>query len=140
MQYMSQTHFERISVVVIVVLVLGIGLLLQTNRENVTANTASAFATAGSVSLCPIKQVVYGLGNAFSAQAARSNAIKACRNAATEIECPAACPKSSATSDPIIIKEEHLAGSDWYHAWAECTRVCNYGISTYDPTIINYED
>ena len=121
---------DSIALAVAIIAILGVALFLSANRESIISNTPTAFAAAGSASLCPIKQVVYGMGNAFNATQARLNAIQACRDAATAIPCPAACPSSSTTSEPKIIKEEHVPDSSWYHAWASCTRVCSHGIPT----------
>ncbi|QQR92187.1 MAG: hypothetical protein IPJ89_03430 [Candidatus Iainarchaeum archaeon] len=121
---------DSLALAIAVIAILGVALVLSANRESFSGTTPTGFAAAGSAALCPIKQVVYGMGNAFSASQARLNAIQACRDAATAIPCPAQCPSSSATSEPLVIKEEHLPGSEWYHAWAECTRVCSHGIPT----------
>ncbi len=59
---MSHPHMERISVVVIIVLVMGIGLFLQTNRESVTGNISTTFASSGAVNplfACPSASSIY---------------------------------------------------------------------------------
>ncbi len=137
---MTSKKSDSVALAITLIAILGVALFLSVNREAIIGNTPTGFAAASSTSLCPIKQVVYGIGSDFSAKQARANAIQACRDAATNIACPTACPSSSATSDPEIIKEEHLPGASWYHAWASCTRVCNYGSSTYDPAMKNYEN